>query len=595
MVWGLFRARGRYGMNNKEHIKVLLIEDDPDHAYLFREILRDGKGTSIDIRHSDKLSSALESLSAEQFDIIVSDLGLPDSQGIETFLSIHTRYPDTPIIVLTGMSDEDLAIKAVQSGAQDYLVKGRVEGDLLIRSMRYAIERQKMIAQLEKNLKEIKTLRGLIPMCAWCRNIRDDKGYWKKVEKYIEEHTDASFTHGICPRCMKKVNPELHEKILKDDRLKKDAEESPEDAAPEDYGSIKVLLLEDDPGDADYIRALLSETEGRVNVVYSDRLSSGIEHLAKEKFDVVLSDLGLPDSQGIETFIRIHTLYPDLPVIVLTGLHDEELAVKAVRSGAQDYLVKGRVDGGFLLKSMRYSVERQKLITTLENRLMEIGKLGRERKNILSMFAHDIKNAIIPSIGFLARTLSGKTKDAKADLELVRDKLTTAEHLLKTFIEFSRFETEEYKPLLGPFDLEAAVLKQIESATREADQKQIKITYNFSERPFPPVEADGAMIHRVIANLLDNAVKYTIEGTIGIRVMNIPQDVLVEVKDTGIGIDNDQIPHIFDAFYRAAHEVRGSGLGLSIARTIVEAHGGQIWVKSAPGMGSTFSFTLPRQ
>lgn len=581
-------------MKKKEHIKVLLIEDDPDHAYLFREILRDTKGVSIDIRHSDRLSSAFDNLSSERFDIVVSDLGLPDSNGIETFLRLHTRYSDTPIIVLTGMSDEDLAIKAVQGGAQDYLVKGRVEGDLLIRSMRYAIERQKMIAQLEKNLKEIKTLRGLIPMCAWCRNIRDDKGYWLRVEKYIEEHTDASFTHGICPRCMKKVNPELHEKILKDDRLKKDAGIITE-GAPTDYGSIKVLLLEDDPGDADYIRALLSETDSRVNVTYADRLSSGVEHLAKDKFDVVLSDLGLPDSQGLETFIRIHTIYPDLPIIVLTGLHDEELAVKAVRSGAQDYLVKGRVESESLLKSIRYSVERQKLITALENRLTEIGKLGRERKNILSMFAHDIKNAIIPSVGFLTRTLSGKAKDAKADLELVRNKLTTAEHLLTTFIEFSRFETEEYKPQFGPFDLEAALLKQIESAKVEADQKQIKITYNFSERPFPAIQADGAMIHRVIANLLDNAVKYTIEGTIDVRVMNIEKDVLVEVRDTGIGIANDQLPHIFDAFYRATQEARGSGLGLSIARTIVEAHGGQIWAKSSPGKGSTFSITLPRQ
>src|SRR5512139_3813383 len=405
--------------SDNEGIKVLLIEDDPDHAFIFQEILRDEK-TPASITHSEKLSSALERLSSEQFDIVVSDLGLPDSEGIETFLRIHTRYPGIPIIVLTGMSDEDLAMKAMQGGAQDYLVKGRVEGDLLIRSMRYAIERHKMIAQLEKNLKEIKTLRGLIPMCAWCRNIRDDKGYWQKVEKYIEDHTDAAFTHGICPRCMRKINPELHERILRDDSLKMDAEVSPDDETPKDSGSIKVLLLEDDPGDADYIRALLSETTDRLTVTYSDRLSSGFNHLAKDSFDVVLSDLGLPDSQGLETFIRIHTSYPNLPIIVLTGLHDEELAVRAVRSGAQDYLVKGRGDGGSLLKTIRYSVERQKLITTLENRLMEIGKLGRERKNILSMFAHDINNAIIPSLGFLTRTLSGKTKDAKADLELVR-------------------------------------------------------------------------------------------------------------------------------------------------------------------------------
>lgn len=581
-------------MRNKEHIKVLLIEDNPDDAYLFREMLRDIGDVSVDIRHSEKLSSALDNLSAEHFDIVVSDLGLPDSQGIETFQRIHTSCPDTPIIMLTGMSDEDLAIEAVRGGAQDYLVKGRGGGDLLIRSMRYAIQRQKMIAQLEKSIKEIKALRGLIPMCAWCRNIRDDKGYWLKVEKYIEEHTDASFTHGICPRCMKKIDPKLHEKIFEDDRLKTNREISPENAV-RDYASIKVLLLEDNPDDAGYIRALLSETESHVSVTPADRLSSGIEHMANDEFDVVISDLGLPDSQGLETFQRLHNLYPYLPIIVLTGPRDEELAIKAVRSGAQDYIIKGRIDGGALLKSVLYSVERRKMITTLENRLTEIGKLRLERKNILSLFAHNIKDAVTPSLGFLTKILSGKTKDAKADLGSIREKLTTAERLLKMFIEFSRFETEEYKPQFGQFDLEAAVLQQIKNAKREAKRKQIKITYSFSERPFPPVKADETMINRVIAYLLDNAVKYTAEGTIDVRVMNIDKGVLVEVRDTGIGVTDDQLPHIFDAFHRADRKVAGAALGLSIARMIVDAHEGKIWAKSAPGKGSTFSFTLPRK
>jgi signal transduction histidine kinase len=581
--------------SDKEEIRVLLIEDDPDHAYLFRELLRDAKGVSIDILHAERLSAALEILSAQRFDIIVSDLGLPDSQGIDTFLSIHARYPDVPIIVLTSLNDEDLALKAVQSGAQDYLVKGRVEGGLLIRSMRYSIERQKMLAQLEKSLKEIKTLRGLIPMCAWCRNIRDDKGYWKKVEKYIEEQTDAAFTHGICPACMKKLNPDLYEKVMMEQHSDNSAEEGPFALGPGKHRRIRVLLIEDDQGDADYIRELLTETDGHIDVTYSDRLSSGVEQLAEKHFDVVLSDLGLPDSQGIETFIRIHSLYPDLPVIVLTGLNDEELAVKAVRSGAQDYLVKGQVDGSVLSKTLSYSIERQKLMTSVENKLREIRKLGRERKNILSMFAHDIKNAIMPPVGFLSRVLSGKTKNTRADLELVRDNLATAEDLLRTFIEFSRFETEEYKPVFGQFNLEAAVLKHVESARREADQKDIKIVYSPSEKPLPPINADGAMINRVIANLLNNAVKYTSAGGgIIVKVMDVDKDVMVQIKDTGVGIPSDQLPYIFDAFYRATREGKGSGLGLSIAKAIIDAHRGNIWVKSTPGEGSIFSFAIPK-
>ena len=95
-------------------------------------------------------------------------------------------------------------------------MKGQIDTSQLIRSIRYAIERQKLTARLEKSLKEIKTLQGLLPMCAWCRNIRDDKGYWKSLEAYIHEHTDAAFTHGICPKCLEKVAPKLYEEIQRE-------------------------------------------------------------------------------------------------------------------------------------------------------------------------------------------------------------------------------------------------------------------------------------------------------------------------------------------------------------------------------------------
>lgn len=188
-------------------MKILLIEDNEDDARLIQRLLRRGTGSPPDIRHADSLSSAIQTLVREEkpFDIILSDLGLPDSLGMETFSRLHAWRPKTPIIILSGLSDEGLAIKAVGSGAQDYLVKGQVDSALLVRSILYAMERQKLLTQLEESLKEIQTLKGLIPMCAWCRKIRDDKGYWKKVETYIEELTSVAFTHGICPECVKKI------------------------------------------------------------------------------------------------------------------------------------------------------------------------------------------------------------------------------------------------------------------------------------------------------------------------------------------------------------------------------------------------------
>jgi len=225
-------------MDQTRKIKVLLVEDDPYDAELFSELL-DSEGTAMDLRRTSGLSSALSLLAGETFDVIVTDLGLPDCKGIVTFLRLHSMHPHIPVIVLTGMNDEETAIKAVQKGAQDYLVKGQISGNLLVRSIRYSIERQRLITELEKSLREIRTLRGLIPMCAWCRKIRDDKGYWKKVETYIEEQTGAAFTHGICPKCMQTINPGLFERlmrenpeILQDQDSSTDRQNAPSEGSP---------------------------------------------------------------------------------------------------------------------------------------------------------------------------------------------------------------------------------------------------------------------------------------------------------------------------------------------------------------------------
>jgi PAS domain S-box-containing protein len=125
--------------------------------------------------------------------------------------------------------------------------------------------------------------------------------------------------------------------------------------------SITVLLIEDNPGDARLIREFLSEVESHSFLLTcADRLSKGLEFLSRECVDLVLLDLSLPDSQGWDTFVRVHAQAPELPIVVLTGFDDETLAVKAVQEGAQDYLVKVSVDSSLLMRAMRYAIERKK-------------------------------------------------------------------------------------------------------------------------------------------------------------------------------------------------------------------------------------------
>ena len=186
-------------------IIVLLIEDNDDDALLIRKSLAGAMKVPYALKQVDGLSRGMECLAGGNIDVVLLDLGLPDGRGISTFSVLHKHSPDVPVIVLTGHDDEELAIEAVQKGAQDYLVKGKVDGGLLRRSIRYAIERQKLSTQLKQSMKEINTLRGFLPICANCKKIRDDRGYWTQIETYISMHSEAEFSHGICPECVIKL------------------------------------------------------------------------------------------------------------------------------------------------------------------------------------------------------------------------------------------------------------------------------------------------------------------------------------------------------------------------------------------------------
>jgi two-component system phosphate regulon sensor histidine kinase PhoR len=231
--------------------------------------------------------------------------------------------------------------------------------------------------------------------------------------------------------------------------------------------------------------------------------------------------------------------------------------------------------------------------------ITEIKKLERERKNILPMFAHDMKTPVITAGGFLSRLLSGKagdlTEQQMNNLHIIKEELTKVEELISDFLEFSRFEATEYKPLKSAFSIENAINCQIEIARLEARKKNIQISFEYSDTLIPVISADGKMIERVITNLLDNAVKYSPHDTkVSVKLNDWNTEVQVQVIDTGIGISEEHLPYIFDAFYRVSRDSEGSGLGLSIAKAIIEAHGGKIWVKSTPGEGSIFNFTLPK-
>jgi DNA-binding NarL/FixJ family response regulator len=195
---------------------VLLIDDEPAQAWLVTEYLQSSTRHPVMVVVAETLADGLARLEAGDIQVLLLDLSLPDSLGVDTFRKVHQQYPDLPVVVFTSLEDDDLGSQLVQLGAQEYLVKGQLNGPMLHRTLRYAIERkqavaerEKLITELQQALAEVKQLNGLLPICSHCKKIRDDKGYWHQVERYITAHTQATFSHGLCEDCLHTHYPEV--------------------------------------------------------------------------------------------------------------------------------------------------------------------------------------------------------------------------------------------------------------------------------------------------------------------------------------------------------------------------------------------------
>ena len=143
---------------------------------------------------------------------------------------------------------------------------------------------------------------------------------------------------------------------------------------------IRILLIEDNPGDARLIKEMLNERKSASFILeWRDVLSSGLQKLAEDGADVVLLDLGLSESQGLDTYTKTQSQFPGVPIVVLSCLLDESVAVKAVRDGAQDYLVKGQIEGNLLFRSVRYSIERKNAKERLQESYSNLERRVEER------------------------------------------------------------------------------------------------------------------------------------------------------------------------------------------------------------------------
>ena len=368
-----------------------------------------------------------------------------------------------------------------------------------------------------------------------------------------------------------------------------------------DTNSKHVLLIEDNPGDADLVRLRLVEGAPSVRVDCVQRLSDALQSLTEQTPSLVLLDLNLPDSHGAETFRRVLEKAPDVPVVVLSGQDDEALAVKAVHHGVQDYLIKKDITSKHLERAMRYAVERQGLLRSLE---MSRKQQLDFKNQFLSHVSHELRTpltCIHQYVTLLMDGLAGPVTPDQADhLKTVLRSVNQLHAMIRDLLEATRAESGKMRIEPRCISLADLIQQAITMMRPTADEKAIGLESGLDRR-VPLVHADPDRVLEVLINLIDNAIKFTPpEGSVVVKACLVETDpgaVYVSVSDTGRGISAEARTLIFERLYQDPDAVdnnrSGLGLGLFICREIVRLHEGRIWVSSEPGHGSTFTFTLP--
>jgi len=209
-------------MSEKERSLILLVDDNVRNLQLLGNLLNEYYKTAVALDGVE----ALALVRKRRPDLILLDIMMPKMNGFQVCetLKAEKETKEIPIIFLTGKTDTESVIKGFEIGANDYIQKPFNQKELLARvkthlslqkahdmQKRLVSEKEKLISDLQKALKEIKTLRGLIPICSFCKKIRNDDQYWEEIDIYIRKHTDALFSHGICPDCVVKHYPNLHD------------------------------------------------------------------------------------------------------------------------------------------------------------------------------------------------------------------------------------------------------------------------------------------------------------------------------------------------------------------------------------------------
>jgi len=626
-----------------QKLKILIVEDDIIDRKLLERLLSQSALSISDIKSADCLKAALELLDKNRFDVVFLDLGLPDSQGTDSFIAIYGKAPDLPIIVLSGLDNREVAVKAVKMGVQDYLVKGHIDSNTLTRSVEYAIERKGISKILDEKQKNIEAVFDAAPIGMM---LIDEHAIVKRVNNTTRQLLNKDYPQIINQQfgdafgCVNAINSgkgcgnspacnvcPLRKAISTVLELQQPVHEVEGQLTLkiDDKEVVRWLLVSGVPATIDgHLHAVFA-----VNDTTKSKLAERERQLAEDKYRTIFENsavsITLVDEQ--ERLVSWNKFTENL-----LGMDKEDLYLKPVKllypegqwqkirglnirqNGAQRHIESEIIkkDGSLISVDVSLSVLKNPEgkvigsigvvadITERKRAEKELRETMEAKSQFISTVSHELRTPLASmkeAISIVLDGIAGKiNKDQKRFLDIAQRNIIRLARLINEVLDFQKLSANKMKLDLQPNDITETVKEACHTMTLFAEKKKVKLSIKLDD-DLPKARFDNDAIMQVMTNLLSNSIKFTPEnGAVSVSAQHKAEDLVIRVSDTGMGVSKEFLAKIFDPFYQIhqpGQESKGTGLGLSIVNKIVMAHGGRIEVESEVGQGTTFSVFLP--
>ena len=646
-------------------VRILLVEDNPSDARLVEEMLRDGGSTLGVVQRASSLSEALAIIDEKQTDVVLLDLSLPDSTGFDTFARLSAHAPELPVIVLSGLVDENMALRTVHEGAQDYLVKGRIEPDLLVRAIRYALERRRSEIALAREHDLLHALLDHLPDRVYFKDrnsryirINPALARFFKIAKPEDAigKSDADFFSA--ERAQTAVEDECYIMRTGDAIVGKMEKETLPDGST-GWALVTKMALRDRHGhilgttgisrdvtaikhmeetlaaERNVLRSVIDnlpdpifvkDAEGHYvldNVAHTRSLgvSSSQEVIGKTSFDFFPPELArefkvdddriirtgepllnhveaAPDANGNERWVmttkvpvRAEADHVSRLVCIRRDITEQKLA--------QERLRQTNAELSSALANLKRTTEQ---LRDLQLELIEAEKM-KSVGRLAAGVAHEVKNplaVITMGVEYLTQQPLGEDTNVPMVLKDMSDAVKRADNVIRGLLDFSAPSRLELKP----DDLNEVIERSL--VLVRGEMKGVRLVEELQPN-LPPLRMDRSKIEQVLINVFTNAAHAMSEGgTLLVRTYakqltgvgaNIADSrsemfragdtvVVLETEDTGSGIPEDKITKIFDPFFTTKPTGKGTGLGLTVTRSIIDLHGGTIAIANRPEGGA---------